>query len=181
MLFKYHFFCHLFFLSSREKTFSVPLPSSFKADVKYELVVKGIFFEITRPAPDSITQEEIQAVRLEGDLQFNSPYFTNADDLYILAHTMRYLSASAEITFQLDSELFYSHNNNVKPHEVKQFYVHYMCPTGFLSLPKYEREVIISHIAPSRVQERITAKNTGARFKGEYNGLQNLVWCNVFL
>lgn len=128
-----------------------------------------------KPLPQKITQDEIQCTRFEGNLQFDSPYYSNADDIYIKAHTQRYISASAEMTFLLDSELFYSQNTHVKPHGVRSFYIHYACPISFLSLLSNEREVIINHHAPSRIQERITASNTGAEFTGELNAFKNLV------
>jgi hypothetical protein len=154
--------------------YKVKLPPSIKTDSQSTLVAKLLMFDIAAPKPREITQIERQFVFFSGNVSFPSPYPTGDDKLFVHIHTGQLISISPNLEFRSDAELCSASSSNVKFGSFDTFFVHFFCPSWFLAVPEYEREVIVSSLAPSRVQERYTVRNTGAALKGELNGYRNL-------
>ena len=170
-----HYFLLTISLFYSTNTYEIDVPTTAENSHTYALSIQGIYFDIARPYPKVIHQDEMQCIRFEANLYLDSAYSSDVDEVYVIARSQNYLATSPEITFQYDAETFLCRNKNIEPHTKKSFFVHYSSPAYFLGLTQNEREVIISHIAPSRVQERVNVRNTGPKFEGELNGFKNLV------
>ncbi|KAH7827450.1 putative dolichyl-diphosphooligosaccharide-protein glycosyltransferase subunit 1 precursor [Monocercomonoides exilis] len=153
----------------------ISLPKSIEPGDKATLTAKILLFQIADPLPREITQDEIQCSRLNGNLHFPSQYQTNSEDFYIRVHTDRYIAATQALTFDQEAELFSAHFNSAPSDKEEQFFVHYTCPTSYLTAIGYTRQIIVNQLAPSRIQEHYDVKNTGASFKGELNAFKNMV------
>jgi hypothetical protein len=139
------------------------------------LVAKFLLSHIPFPKPRTITQDEVQFARFEGNLYYNTSYTSNLDEIYIHINSERHIDVSKNIIFDSDTETFSSKNGDVEPYSSEPFFVNYFCATHFLTITNYTRDVTVSTMAACQIEEKYEVKNTGAELVGEFSRFKIMV------
>jgi hypothetical protein len=108
-----------------------------KENSSLSLEVRYILLNLPYARPRTVTQDDPQFARLDGNSVFNSSYLTKLDELVIHVNTDRTRYSSDNVEFSTVTECFTAEKKNVKPYTNSSFFINYFCPTHFLTATKY--------------------------------------------
>lgn len=156
--------------SNRGSLYRIDFKSELAAGKSLTFEVELVLFDLLRPFPAEITQNDKQYVLFKGNHYYYSLYATKAQTTVVnLASDKTESYSQLKPTAKSDAAITYGPYENVKPFEQSELSVHFESSAPFLVVNSLQRAIEVSHWGNVAVEETVDLYHTGAKLKGAFS------------
>ena len=156
--------------SNRGTLYRVDFRNELSAGKQLNFEVELVLFDLLRPYPTEIAQNDKQLVIFKSNLYYYSLYPTKSQTTIVNLGSDKVESyTQLKPTLKSDSSITYGPYENVKPFEQSELSVHFENNAPFLNVNSLQRTIEISHWGNVAVEETIDLYHNGAKLKGPFS------------
>ncbi|CAF0707010.1 unnamed protein product [Brachionus calyciflorus] len=156
--------------NQRGALYRVDFSSELAAGKTAQIEVEVVLYDLVRPYPEEISQQEKQYVVFKGNHYFYSLYPTKTQTTTVnLASDKTESYSQLKPTSKSDSSIKYGPYENLKPFEQSELSVHFENNSPFLTVTNLLRTIEVSLWGNIAVEETIDMTHTGAKLIGSFS------------